>query len=119
MTTKDAVTKTVELAWADVARSLFASQGIRSGLWHLAVKVNFAATTAMVEPGMPKGGPICIVGMEGLALIAAPGPGMMVFDAAALSPSSRPLKAPAKAAAAESGRSKKPLAKKATAKVAH
>lgn len=80
----------VELAWEEVARALFVARGIRSGLWHLAVRVQFAATTAGFElvaseetsipqrMGMPTG----MVGMQGLVLIPVEKPGLMVFDAA-------------------------------------
>ena len=89
MSTKKAEITTVEFAWEEVARSLFIAQGITSGLWHLAVKVNFAATTVKTEPGSPDGMPTGIVGMVGLALIPAPEPGLMVFDASTLTRRSR------------------------------
>lgn len=81
----------VDIAWDDVARALFAARGIRVGLWHLAVRLQFVATTASIEikagggaaanfpaSGMPTG----MVGMQGLVLVPVEKPGPMVFDAA-------------------------------------
>ena len=95
MSTKKVQTTPVEFAWEEVARSLFVAQGITSGLWHLAVKVNFAATTVKTEPGSPDGMPTGMVGMVGLALIPAPEPGLMVFDASTLTRRPRLSKAAA------------------------
>ena len=97
MSTKKAEITTVEFAWEEVARSLFTAQGISSGLWHLAVKVNFIATTVKIEtgPGSPDGMPTGMVGMVGLALIPVPEPGLMVFDASTLTRRPRLSKAAA------------------------
>lgn len=104
MTTKQTNTETIEFAWVDVAQSLFAIRGINRGLWRLAVKVNFAALTAQVEttPGAtPIGMPTGMIGMAGLALLPVTEPGLLVFDAAAMSAGQRPARAPAKKAAAK------------------
>lgn len=91
-TAKPAERATLDFAWDEVARALFVARGIHSGLWHFAVKVQFAATTvemsapdgASIPPrmGMPTG----MVGMQGLALIPVDKPGPMVFDAAGDAP---------------------------------
>lgn len=81
----------VEIAWNDVARALFAARGIRVGLWHLAVRLQFVATTAAIEittrGGAPANLPVSamptgMVGMQGLVLVPVEKPGPMVFDAA-------------------------------------
>lgn len=107
MSTKQlAPPKVIELDWEQVARALFASLGIDEGFWHLGVQVNFGATTAgWGDPEKAMALPTGLVGMKGIGLNPAQGPGPMVFDASApvrkpgaSRPSMRPVKPVAKRA---------------------
>lgn len=86
--------KLIDFAWDEVARALFAREGISSGLWHLGVRVNFMATTVRTQSESPNDGmPTGMVGMAGLALRQVPAIGPMVFDASRLKRATRPPKA--------------------------
>lgn len=80
----------VEFSWPQLAKILFEAQGIKSGLWQLAVKLRFAALNMQLSesPEMvldPAAAvPSSVTALEGLALFPASQPGPMVFDAASL-----------------------------------
>lgn len=77
----------VELGWPEIAAIIFASQGITSGLWRLAVKMRFAALNMRV-PEINQGEttflalPTGIAAMEAIAIFPSEKPGSMIFDAA-------------------------------------
>lgn len=80
---------TIELGWPQIARVIFASEGITSGLWRIGVKVRFAGITMQFqEPNAPEtpmmAMPVAASGIEAIALFPANEPGLMVFDAAEL-----------------------------------
>lgn len=71
--------------WDEVARALFAAKGITSGLWRVAVQVNFSAFTGEMRAAdstEAKAMPSALVGMGGLVLQRATEPGLLVYDAA-------------------------------------
>lgn len=77
----------IELGWPEIAAIIFASKGITSGLWRLAVKMRFAAmnmqfpekdndvTTVLMLP-------TSMAAIEAIALFPSQTPGSMIFDAA-------------------------------------
>jgi hypothetical protein len=105
---------TIELGWPQLARVIFASEGITSGLWRLGVKIRFAGMTMQFqEPNAPEtpmmAMPVAASGIEAIALFPAKELGLMVFDAAEmLSPKAPVVKpVPAKTAKARSSPKKK------------
>lgn len=77
----------VELGWPEIAAIIFASKGITSGLWRLAVKMRFTAMNMRV-PESDNGEvtflalPTGIAAMEAIAIFPSQKPGPMIFDAA-------------------------------------
>jgi hypothetical protein len=107
MSTKHPIAQMIELDWEQVVKALFASLGIEKGFWHLGVQVHFGATTGgWGEPEKAIALPTGLIGMKGIGLSPAPGPGPMVFDASVLGTKPAVSKAPVKPSA-------RPVAKKA------
>lgn len=65
--------------WDTLVPLLFASKNITSGLWHVGLKLQFAGTTA--GPSAEEAVPAGIVGVMGVFINEAKGPGPMVYDA--------------------------------------
>lgn len=108
---------TIELGWPQIARVIFASEGITSGLWRLGVKIRFAGMTMQFqEPNAPEtpmmAMPVAASGIEAIALFPANELGPMVFDAAEMlsAKASVATPVPAKAAKARSSPKKKAVA---------
>lgn len=77
----------VELGWPEIAAIIFASKGITSGLWRLAVKMRFAAMNMRIPESDNDGAtvlalPTSMAAMEAIALFPSQKPGTMIFDAA-------------------------------------
>jgi len=75
-----------EFDLAQLAAAAFAARGITKGLWHVAMKLQFAGLTADWADG--GGGvtgaiPTGMIGVVGVALLPVTEPGPLVFDAAA------------------------------------
>lgn len=94
-----------ELDWNEIAAAVFQSLGIRTGLWRIGVKLQFAALTGdwQKEGGAADSMPTGITGFAGLVLFPSAEPGPMVFDADPKSraryPPSKPKASAAKKAA--------------------
>lgn len=79
----------VELDWRELAAIIFASRGITSGLWRLAVKMRFAALNMRFPENINDVNnvltlPTSVAAIEKIALFSAQTPGPMIFDAAEL-----------------------------------
>ena len=108
---------TIELGWPQIARVIFASEGIVSGLWRIGVKVRFAGISMQFpESNTPENAmmamPVAVSGIEGIVLFATNEPGLMVFDAAEvlLPKATVATPVPAKAAKARPAPKKKAVA---------
>jgi hypothetical protein len=73
-----------EVSWGEVAAAVFKARGIKSGLWRLAVRLQFAGTTLgwHAGEGPTQHKPTALVGVESLVMFPVTEPGPMVFDAA-------------------------------------
>lgn len=78
-----------------VAQALLAQQGIKEGLWTLAVEFNFSAASA--GPSQEELVPAAIVGVGKIGLNKVDKEGPLTFDAAKLNPVKRAVKRSKKA----------------------
>lgn len=72
-----------EFPWEEVARVLLKAKGITSGLWHVGLRLQFAATA--VGPTPTELLPGAIVGVQTVTLTQVDQPGPLVYDARVLS----------------------------------
>lgn len=73
-----------EFNFEQLVAALFAARGITEGLWRVAVKLHFAASTGeWVNDGLKSSLPTGLLGVAGIALISAKEPGPLIYDAAA------------------------------------
>lgn len=77
----------IELTWPQLAKIIFEAQGIKTGLWQIAIKIRFAGMNMQIseDPSEPQDPslavPCSMTAMEGFALFPAKAPGPMIFDA--------------------------------------
>jgi hypothetical protein len=85
-----------DLEWHEVAKAIFQAKGIETGLWRVAVRLQFNPTTfRWLEPDDTLVGyPTAMVAIKSLALFPADKLAAMVFDAADPQPTPRERRPP-------------------------